>query len=256
MSARIRIDRLLVERGLAESRERAQALVMAGRVFLKGQRVDKPGTNVPEDSEPEVKGDPCPFVSRGGLKLAGVLDPLRVDPRGRVCADVGASTGGFTDVLLQRGATKVYALDVGRGQLHQKLRADARVLVHEGINARFDLASIVTEPVSLVTIDVSFISLTLVLPSVEKILAMRAGEAVEEGALPCVLAMVKPQFELAPGDVGKGGVVRDDALRMRAVERVVSAAASLGLVEGGRCESPIAGPAGNREVFVRLQRAR
>jgi len=242
--ARERVDRLLVARGLAESREKAQALVLAGRVFAKNQRVDKSGTTLDESVELEVRGDACPYVSRGGLKLAGVLDPLAVDPAGRVCADVGASTGGFTDVLLQRGATRVYAVDVGKGQLHERLRADPRVIVHEGINARLALAEVVTEKVSLVVMDLSFISLTKVLPAVVPILDVGAT----------VLAMVKPQFELGPKEVGRGGVVRDDALRAKAVAIVVDSAKSLGLIDRGQCDSPVHGPAGNREVFVRFDR--
>lgn len=243
--SKTRIDKLLVERGLSESRERAQALVMAGRVFVKGQRVDKAGAQVAEDEAAiEVKGDACPYVSRGGLKLAGVLAPLAIDPTGAVAADIGASTGGFTDVLLQHGATRVYAIDVGRGQLHQKLRTDPRVIVHEGINARFPLEEIVPEPVALAVMDLSFISLTKVLGAVEKVLA-RDG---------VIVAMVKPQFELSPREVGKGGVVRDDALRAKAVDSVVEFAKSIALREDGRCDSPVAGPAGNREVFVKFVR--
>ncbi len=242
--ARERVDRLLVARGLADSREKAQALILAGRVFAKNQRVDKAGTTLDETVELEVKGDACPYVSRGGLKLAGVLDPLGVDPSGRICADVGASTGGFTDVLLHRGAVRVYAVDVGKGQLHQKLRADPRVIVREGINARLALAEVVDEPVSLVVMDLSFISLTKVLPAVVPVLTERAT----------VLAMVKPQFELSPKEVGRGGVVRDDALRAKAVDGVVLAARAIGLIERGRHDSPVHGPAGNREVFVRFDR--
>ena len=245
--SKTRIDKLLIERGLAQSRERAQALLLAGRVFVRGQRVDKAGTNVADD-EPsiEVRGDACPYVSRGGLKLAGVLEPLAIDARDRVCADIGSSTGGFTDVLLQSGAQRVYAIDVGKGQLHEKIRKDPRVVVHEGINARFPLAEIIPEPVELVLMDLSFISLTKVLGAVEKVLARTPGAAI--------VAMVKPQFELSPKEVGRGGVVRDDALRAKAVEGVVEFAATLGLLESGRCDSPVAGPAGNREVFVKFLR--
>lgn len=240
---RQRIDRLLVERGLAPSRERAQALLLAGRVSVAGQRVDKAGALVPEDAAVTVQEDPCPYVSRGGLKLAGVLDPLGVDPAGRVCLDLGASTGGFTDVLLQRGALRVWAVDVGHHQLHERLRADPRVISREGVNARLGLAEVVTERVSLVVIDVSFIGLAKVLPAVVEVMA---GDAV-------VVAMVKPQFELGP-ELVRGGVVRDDALRARAVDGVVRAAEALGLVERGRADSPVHGPSGNREVFVCLVR--
>lgn len=242
-AARERVDRLLVDRGLAESRERAQALLLAGRVFVAGQRVDKPGHRLPLDAALEVRGDACPYVSRGGLKLAGVLDPLGVDPAGLVCLDVGASTGGFTDVLLQRGASKVWAVDVGHGQLHERVRRDPRVVVREGVNARLGLRAVVDEAVALVVMDVSFISLTKVLPAAVEVLADGAS----------VVAMVKPQFELEPKLV-PGGVVRDDALRARAVESVVASALSLGLRCVGREDSPVHGPAGNREVFVRLTR--
>jgi len=242
--SRRRVDRLLVERGLAESREKAQALVLAGRVFAKNQRVDKPGTSVEEAIELEVRGDLCPYVSRGGMKLAGVLAPLGIVPKDRVCADIGASTGGFTDVLLQSGAAKVYAVDVGRGLLHHKLRTDPRVVVREGINARCALRDVIDEPVSLVVMDLSFISLTKVLPAVLPILDTPGT----------IVAMVKPQFELTAREVGRGGVVRDDSLRLKAVETVVTTAVALGLKEHGRMDSPVHGPAGNREIFVRLDR--
>lgn len=241
MATRERLDKLLVARGLAESRERAQALVMAGRVFVAGQRVDKAGAPTALDAALEVVGDACPYVSRGGLKLAGVLGPLGVEPAGRVCLDVGASTGGFTDVLLQAGAARVYAVDVGRAQLHERIRQDPRVIAHEGVNARLGLGAVVVEPVSLVVMDLSFISLTKVLPAVVPVLAPGAE----------VVAMVKPQFELSPKEV-KGGVVRDDALREKAVQQVLACAEALGLRLLGREDSPVHGPAGNREVFVRL----
>ncbi len=246
MAGRERVDKLLVARGLAESRERAQALCIAGRVFVAGQRVDKPGATVALDAELTVQGDACPYVSRGGLKLAGVLDPLGVDPAGRVCLDIGASTGGFTDGLLQRGAARVWAVDVGRAQLHERIRRDPRVLSREGVNARHGLGGVVTEPVSLVVMDVSFISLTKVLPAAAG--ALDAGDPTAT-----VVAMVKPQFELGPHEA-KGGVVRDDALRAKAVSLVVDAARALGLRELGREDSPVHGPAGNREVFVRFGR--
>lgn len=240
---RQRVDKLLVERGLAPSRERAQALLLAGRVSVAGQRVDKAGTLIPEDAALTVQEDPCPYVSRGGLKLAGVLGPLGIDPAGRVCLDLGASTGGFTDVLLQHGALRVWAVDVGYHQLHERLRADPRVISREGVNARLGLREVVTERVSLVVIDVSFIGLGKVLPAVVEVLDDEAT----------VVAMVKPQFELGPALV-RGGVVRDDALRAQAVDGVVRAAEALGLMEQGRVDSAVHGPSGNREVFVRLVR--
>ena len=239
--ARERIDKLMVAKGLAESRERAQAMLMAGRVFVAGQRVDKAGTLVADDARIEVQGDACPYVSRGGLKLEGVLEALRLEPAGKVCLDVGASTGGFTDLLLQRGAARVWAVDVGRGQLHERLRRDPRVLSREGVNARLGLREVVTEPVELVVMDVSFIGLGKVLPA--------AAEVLAPGGV--VAAMVKPQFELGPREV-KGGVVRDDAARQRAVDGVVAAAAALGLRVDGQADSPVHGPQGNREVFVRF----
>lgn len=241
--ARQRVDRLLVERGLAPSRERAQAMLLAGKVRLAGQRIDKAGTLIAEDAELSVAEDPCPYVSRGGMKLASVLGPLGVDPAGRVCLDLGASTGGFTDVLLQRGAERVWAVDVGHHQLHEKIRRDPRVRAHEGVNARLGLREVVTEEVSLVVIDVSFISLAKVLPAAVEVLSAE-GE---------VLAMVKPQFELGPALV-RGGVVRDDALRARAVDGVAEAAASLGLLEVARVDSAVHGPSGNREIFLHLRR--
>ncbi len=244
-SPRERVDRLLVDRGLVESRERAQSLLLAGRVFSDGQRVEKAGQRLVLDAQLEVRGDPCPFVSRGGLKLDGVIETLGVSPLDRVCLDVGASTGGFTDVLLQRGAARVWTVDVGRAQLHERIRANPRVIVREGVNARLGLREIVTEPVSLVVMDVSFISLTKVLPAVCEVLDATGAD---------VVAMVKPQFELEPKLV-PGGVVRDDALRARAVESVVEAAAALGLVRLAQADSPVHGPAGNREVFVSFRRA-
>jgi 23S rRNA (cytidine1920-2'-O)/16S rRNA (cytidine1409-2'-O)-methyltransferase len=242
-----RIDRLLVDRGLAPSRERAQALVLAGLVVVDDRRVDKPGARVPVAAAVRLKGDDNPYVSRGGLKLAGALEPLGVDPAGRVVLDVGASTGGFTDCVLQRGAALVYALDVGHGQLAWKLQQDPRVVAVERTNARtWDGAlpgggHLRERPPDLVVIDASFISLRLLLPN------LRALAPAAE-----VVALVKPQFEVGRGQVGKGGVVRDDGLRAAAVADVVAAAAGL----GWRClavvDSPLPGPRGNREVFVRL----
>lgn len=241
--ARERIDKLLVARGLVESRERAQAMLMAGRIFVGGQRVDKAGTLVAVDAEIDVHGDTCPYVSRGGLKLVGVMPLLSLDPSNRVCLDVGASTGGFTDVMLQHGALRVWAVDVGHGQLHSRLVQDPRVISREGVNARLGLASVVTEPVSFVVIDVSFISLAKVLPAVLEVLA--------PGGV--IAAMVKPQFELGPREA-PGGVVRDDAARQRAVDGVIAAATTLGLRAEGQADSPVHGPKGNREIFVKLVR--
>jgi 23S rRNA (cytidine1920-2'-O)/16S rRNA (cytidine1409-2'-O)-methyltransferase len=242
---KIRIDHLLVARGLAESRTKAQALVMAGAVVVGEARVDKPGALVDPDAPVRLKQDAAPqrYVSRGALKLEGALAAFPIDPRGKVCADLGASTGGFTDVLLQRGAAKVYAVDVGYGQLHPRIRGDPRVVVRERENARLLTAESLGERVDLVTGDLSFISLRLVLPAVKAVLKPR-GEAV---------LLVKPQFEVGKGEVGKGGVVRDEAKRRAALESVEEAARGLGFDVVGRAESPIEGPAGNREWLLGLR---
>jgi 23S rRNA (cytidine1920-2'-O)/16S rRNA (cytidine1409-2'-O)-methyltransferase len=241
---RQRIDQLLVERGLAESRTRAQALVMAGAVVVGEARVDKPGALVDPGAPIRLKEDAAPqrYVSRGALKLEKALDDFPVDPRGKVCADLGASTGGFTDLLLQRGAAKVHAIDVGYGQLHPRLRADPRVVVRERENARLLGAGSLGEPVDLVVGDLSFISLRLVLPAVRAILRP-GGQAV---------LLVKPQFEVGKGEVGKGGVVRDDAKRRAALDAVAEAARALGFEVLGHAESPVPGPAGNREWLLAL----
>jgi 23S rRNA (cytidine1920-2'-O)/16S rRNA (cytidine1409-2'-O)-methyltransferase len=240
-----RIDLLLVERGLAESRTKAQALVMAGAVVVGEARVDKPGALVDPALPVRLKDDAAPqrYVSRGALKLEKALDVFPVDPRGKTCADLGASTGGFTDVLLQRGAAKVYAVDVGYGQLHARIRNDARVVVRERENARLLTAGTLGERVDLVTGDLSFISLRLVLPAVKAIL--------KPGGLAVLL--VKPQFEVGKGEVGKGGVVRDDAKRRSALRAVEEAARALGFEVVGHDESPIEGPAGNREWLLALR---
>jgi 23S rRNA (cytidine1920-2'-O)/16S rRNA (cytidine1409-2'-O)-methyltransferase len=240
-----RIDVLLVERGLAESRTKAQALVMAGAVVVGEARVDKPGALVDAKAPIRLKEDAAPqrYVSRGALKLERALEAFPVDPRGRICADLGASTGGFTDVLLQRGAAKVYAVDVGYGQLHPRLRGDPRVVVRERENARTLTASSLGERVDLAVGDLSFISLRLVLPAVKAILRP-GGEAV---------LLVKPQFEVGRGEVGKGGVVREDSKRRAALEGVKAAARGLGFEVLGEAESPIEGPAGNREWLLGLR---
>ena len=242
---KVRVDLLLVERGLAESRTRAQALVMAGAVVVGEARVDKPGALVDPGAPIRLKEDAAPsrYVSRGALKLEKALDTFPVDPRGRTCADLGASTGGFTDLLLQRGAAKVYAVDVGYGQLHARLRGDPRVVVRERENARALTADALGERVDLVTGDLSFISLRLVLPAVKAILRP-GGDA---------LLLVKPQFEVGRGEVGKGGVVRDDAKRRAALDAVEAAARALGFEVTGEAESPIEGPAGNREWLLALR---
>jgi 23S rRNA (cytidine1920-2'-O)/16S rRNA (cytidine1409-2'-O)-methyltransferase len=240
-----RIDVVLVERGLAESRTKAQALVMAGAVVVGEARVDKPGALVDPEAPIRLKEDAAPsrYVSRGALKLERALEVFPVDPRGKTCADLGASTGGFTDLLLQRGAARVFAVDVGYGQLHARLRADPRVVVRERENARLLDAEKLGARVDLVTGDLSFISLRLVLPAVKAILRS-GGDA---------LLLVKPQFEVGKGEVGKGGVVRDDAKRRAALEAVKEAARTLGFEVTGEAESPIEGPAGNREWLLALR---
>ncbi|MCA9601841.1 MAG: TlyA family RNA methyltransferase [Myxococcales bacterium] len=234
---------LLVERGLAESREKARAIVMAGEVFSGEVRVDKAGAQLAEDAPLEVRSDPNPYVSRGGLKLAGALDVFAFDPTALVAADIGASTGGFTDVLLQRGATRVYAIDVGRGQLHGKLRSDPRVVVMERTNARHLQADSLPEAVDLVVIDASFIGLEKLLGGVCAIL--KPGGAV--------VALVKPQFEVGRERVGKGGVVRDPNARRDAIDAVRAATERAGFVVRGECDSSIRGPQGNLEAFLWLE---
>lgn len=218
---------------------------MAGAVVAGDQRVDKPGQLVPEDALVRLKEDAAGsrYVSRGALKLEKALEVFPVDPAGKLCADLGASTGGFTDLLLQRGARKIYAVDVGYGQLHPKLRSDPRVVVRERENARLLTAAILGERVELVVGDLSFISLRLILPAVRSVL-LPGGDA---------LLLVKPQFEVGKGEVGKGGVVRDDAKRRSALEAVKAAAVELGFAVTGEVESPIEGPAGNREWLLALR---
>jgi 23S rRNA (cytidine1920-2'-O)/16S rRNA (cytidine1409-2'-O)-methyltransferase len=239
---RIRIDKLLVERGLVPSRERAQALVLAGAVYCGTEPVRKPGTLLPEDADLELRGTDCPFVSRGGIKLAHALDVFHIDVVGRAAVDVGASTGGFTDCLLQRGALRVYAIDVGYGQLAWKLRTDPRVRFFERTNIRHFSAERLPERVGLAVIDVSFISLRLVLPAVRPLLLPGAE----------VLPLVKPQFEVGKGQVGSGGVVRDPELRERAVAEIRAFAEASGFLCHGVCPSPITGPKGNVEYFLHL----
>jgi 23S rRNA (cytidine1920-2'-O)/16S rRNA (cytidine1409-2'-O)-methyltransferase len=234
-----------VERGLAESRTRAQALVMAGAVVVGDARVDKPGALVDPAAPIRLKEGAAPqrYVSRGALKLEKALDAFPIDPAGKTCADLGASTGGFTDLLLQRGAAKVFAVDVGYGQLHPRLRADPRVVVRERENARLLTPELLGRRVDLVTADLSFISLRLVLPAVKAILEPR-GYAV---------LLVKPQFEVGKGEVGKGGVVRDEGKRRAALEAIEATARDRGFEVLGHAESPIEGPAGNREWLLGLR---
>jgi 23S rRNA (cytidine1920-2'-O)/16S rRNA (cytidine1409-2'-O)-methyltransferase len=239
-----RLDLLVVERGLADSRARAQALILAGQVIVGEQRVDKPGAQVPEDAPLRLKGAPMPYVSRGGLKLKGALDAFGIDVGGRVCADIGASTGGFTDCLLQEGAVRVHAIDVGYGQLHEKLRKDPRVICRERVNARYLSDEDLPEQVGVVVVDVSFISLTQVLPAV-------LPRLLPGGVL---VALVKPQFEVGRERVGKGGVVRDEAARAEAIEKIASFVKDAGLQVLGTVDSSIPGPAGNLEALLAARR--
>ena len=240
-----RLDSLLVERGLAESRTQAQALILAGQVVAGDQRADKPGSLVPSDVLVRIK-EKLRYVSRGGLKLERALAEFRIAVEGTVCADIGASTGGFTDCLLQAGARKVYAIDVGHGQLHSKLLSDSRVLHLEGINARYLSEVEVPELVDLATIDVSFISLTQVLPAV--LPRLRPG-----GTL---IALVKPQFEVGRANVAKGGVVKNPEAREGAIQKIASFLSEQGLEMIGRVDSPIAGPAGNVEALLAASKPR
>lgn len=240
--ARARLDQLLVDRGLFPSREQSRRAIMAGIVEVDGRRSDKPGTSIADDAPVRVIGPREPFVSRGGRKLDAGLESFGIDPSGRVCIDVGASTGGFTDCLLQRGAARVYAVDVGYGQLDQRLREDPRVVVRERVNARYLDRDTVPEPCSLAVMDVSFISILLVLPALAGVLAPAADAVV----------LVKPQFEAGRGQVGKGGVIRDDQLRRRVIERTVEGARELGWHVVATLDSPVAGASGNREALAHL----
>jgi 23S rRNA (cytidine1920-2'-O)/16S rRNA (cytidine1409-2'-O)-methyltransferase len=240
-----RVDQLLVERGLAGSRERARALVLAGKVFVGERRIEKAGDAVPLEAELVVRGEDLRYVSRGGVKLEGALDALVIDPAGLVCADFGASTGGFTDCLLQRGAARVYAIDVGYGQLHEKVARDARVVVLDRTNARHLDATSLPEPIDLVVVDASFIGMAKLLPAARAVLRAPAG-AHEGGRL---LAMIKPQFEVGAEHLRKG-VVRDASVRAAAIERVAEAARGLGFEVRAVRDSVLAGPDGNVEAFL------
>ena len=245
MAARPRADQRLVDLGLAESRSRAQALILAGKVFAGTRRVEKAGQAVAEDTALEVRGQDHPWVSRGGVKLAHALANFGLSPAGKICLDIGASTGGFTDVLLAHGAARVHAVDVGHGQLAWKLRTDARVVVHERVNARYLAADAIGEPVQALVCDASFIGLATLLPAPLALCAPGAW----------AVALIKPQFEAGPEAVGKGGVVRDPAVRAAVCERVRDWWAALpGWRVLGLTESPIAGPEGNREVLIAAAR--
>jgi 23S rRNA (cytidine1920-2'-O)/16S rRNA (cytidine1409-2'-O)-methyltransferase len=243
--AKERADKLLVDRGLAPTRARGQAMILAGQVYSGTRRIEKAGDLLPGDADLTVKGADHPWVSRGGLKLVHGLDHFGLDPAGRTAIDVGASTGGFTDVLLARGAAKVYAVDVGHGQLAWKLRNDPRVVVLERTNARNLGAGQIPAPVDVVVCDASFIGLETVLPAA---LALTGPEA-------WAVALIKPQFEVGPDRVGKGGVVRDPALHQEVCDRIAAwFAAQAGWTVLGITESPILGPEGNREFLIGVRR--
>ena len=237
---RDRLDRALVLRGLAESREQAGRLILSGNVRVDGVPVDKQAHLVPLEAHIEVIGKTEPYVSRGGRKLESALDAFHIDPHGLIAMDVGASTGGFTDCLLQRGAQRVYAVDVGYGQLDWRIRQDPRVIVLDRQNIRYLATSAVPDPIDVAVIDVSFISLALVLPAVLPFLRRPAR----------VVALIKPQFEVGRGQVGRGGIVRDDAQRRAASERIVAFAEQLGLGSLGILDSPVHGQKGNREILA------
>jgi len=242
MKLRRRLDVLLVERGLAESREKARALILAGQVLVDGQKVDKAGASFPAESKIEVLEQPR-YVGRGGLKLEAALDHFGISPAGKVCLDIGSSTGGFTDCLLQRGATRVYAVDVGTGQLDWKLRNDPRGVVREQVNARYLSRAEVPEPIDLAVCDVSFISVTMILPVVPDLLAEN-GEMV---------ILVKPQFELERHQVGKGGIIRDPALHRQACRSVENAVHGLGF-QSEIIPCPVLGAEGNQEFLLHAKR--
>lgn len=246
---RTRLDKLVVERGLAASREKAQALILAGQIAVNGRRAEKAGAPTPEDARLELIGEPPRYVSRGGVKLEGALRDFSIDPSGKVCLDIGSSTGGFTDCLLQHGASKVVAVDAGKGQLDWKLRQDQRVVVREEVNARYLKPQDVSEAgeaAEIVTLDVAFISVKKILPA--------ALLCAAPGAW--FLILVKPQFELTRKQVGKGGIVRDPELHRAAVETVRRAAADLGLEIIGAEVSQLEGAGGNREFFLCARKPR
>jgi len=238
-----RLDKEILRRGLADTRQKAQGLILSGRVIVDGRIADKAGTQVGPDADILLTGDYLPYVSRGGLKLKGALDNFKIDVAGLVCADIGASTGGFTDCLLQEGAAKVYAIDVGYGILDLKVRNDQRVTVIERFNARFLTQDTLPEKVDLTVIDASFISLKLLLKPVLAIL--KPGGSI--------IALVKPQFEVGREHVGKGGIVRDEGMRSAALEAIKDFASSLGATVAGGMESPIKGTKGNVEYLLYLK---
>lgn len=239
---KMRLDKLLLQRNLVESRQKAQGLIVAGLVWVNGQRCDKAGSQVKEDCQVEIKGKECPFVSRGGLKLAKGLPFFNINPEGLVCADIGASTGGFTDCLLQNGAAKVFAVDVGYGQLDWRLRQDPRVVVMERTNARYLTPADMGEAIDLAVIDAAFISLKILLPPLLPLFRNQAS----------ILALIKPQFEVGRDKIGKGGVVRDPALHQEVIADILAFSETIGLVSQGVTDSPILGPKGNKEFLIHM----
>ncbi len=242
MKHKERLDVLLVERGLAESRSKAQAVIMSGEVYVDGRKADKAGMEIPLEAQIEVRGSVCPYVSRGGWKLEKALRDFGVNPTGYVCSDSGASTGGFTDCLLQQGAKKVFAIDVGYGQLAWKIRSDPRVVVMERTNIRYVTPEDLGEPLDLSVIDVSFISLKIVLPAIQRLLK-------PDGQ---VLCLIKPQFEAGKEKVGKKGVVRDPEVHAGVLEDFLALAGSLGFTVRNLTFSPVKGPEGNIEFLAHL----
>jgi len=239
-----RLDLIIVEKGLVKSRQRARALIMAGRVVVNDKPVDKPGFFVSSEDKIEFRGDDNPYVSRGGLKLEAALQNLALNVSGAVCIDVGASTGGFTDCLLQRGAERVYAVDVGYGQLAWKIRQNKNVIVIERTNVRYMPDDTIPEPVDLITIDVSFISLKIVVPAVIRFLKHDAS----------ILALIKPQFEVGKGQVGKGGVVKEPYIHQKVITELTDFFSTAQLAPQSVYASPLLGPKGNREFFIFLNR--
>ena len=239
---KFRLDQLVFDLGFTESRERAKTTIMSGLVFVNGQRADKPGMPVAQDAQIEVRGEAIPFVSRGGFKLDKALKVFPIDPRDKVCIDCGASTGGFTDVLLQHGAAKVYAVDVGYGQLAWKLRVDPRVVNLERTNLRYVTHEQIPETADLAVMDVSFISIRLVLPAVKELLKEDAD----------IVCLIKPQFEAGREEVGKKGVVRDEAVHREVVQGILDFAPTIGLSVHGLDYSPIKGPEGNIEYICHM----
>lgn len=245
MALKKRLDILLVEKGLSESREKAKAMIMAGMVYVNGQKSDKPGETAEENANIEVRGKKLQYVSRGGLKLEKAMALFPINPRGKVCMDIGASTGGFTDCMLQNGAEKVYAVDVGYGQLAWKLRTDPRVICLERTNARYLTQNEIPDGVYLASVDVSFISLTLILPAILPLLQ-------PEGTALC---LIKPQFEAGREKVGKKGVVRDAAVHREVIDKIIAFSLGNGYSVCGLTYSPVKGPEGNIEYLIHLQKS-